>query len=86
MNPVLGIWQVARGRAEGLARFGSTTQAFLASLAPLIAFPLVGAVIVLMREGALAAFLLLTVTLIAQLDFLRNEPRVIRVIEETFEE
>jgi len=67
LNPLLGIWQLARGRAQGMARFGSTTQAFLASLAPLIAFPLVGAVIVLMREGALAAFLLFTVTLIAQL-------------------
>jgi hypothetical protein len=31
----------ARGRPEGIAMFGSTPPAFLASLAPLIAFPLV---------------------------------------------
>ncbi len=40
---VLGIVLIARGRPEGLAQFGATTQAFLASLAPLVAFPLVGA-------------------------------------------
>ena len=37
-----GVLLLARGRAEGLRQFGDTPQAFLASLAPLIAFPLVG--------------------------------------------
>jgi hypothetical protein len=50
-----------------MLRFGTTTQSFLASLAPLIAFPLVGAALVLVREGALPAFSLLCLTLIAQL-------------------
>lgn len=40
---LLGVALIARGRAEGIALFGDTPQAFLASLAPLIAFPLVGA-------------------------------------------
>jgi hypothetical protein len=39
---LLGVLLIARGRAEGLAQFGNTSQAFLASLAPLVAFPLVG--------------------------------------------
>ena len=43
---VLGILLVARGRAEGLALFGATAQAFLASLAPLVAFPLVGGALI----------------------------------------
>lgn len=41
-----GLILLARGRAEGFAHFGSSTQMFLASLAPWIAFPLVGSVIV----------------------------------------
>ncbi len=51
---MVGVWRVARGRADGLARFGATTQSFLASLAPLIAFPLAGALLVLMRDGVAA--------------------------------
>jgi hypothetical protein len=34
---------LARGKRAGLAEFGDSTDALLASLAPLIAFPLVGA-------------------------------------------
>ena len=41
-NALLGIVLVARGRREGLEQFGATRDAFLASLAPLVAFPLVG--------------------------------------------
>jgi hypothetical protein len=41
-NVLLGIARMASGRADGLDQFGGTTQAFLGSLAPLIAFPLVG--------------------------------------------
>jgi hypothetical protein len=40
---VLGVALLARGRAAGFAEFRDTTEAFLTSLTPLIAFPLVGA-------------------------------------------
>ena len=45
--------RVARGRPDGIAQFGATPQAFLASLAPLIAFPLVGGALVLAGGHAL---------------------------------
>lgn len=55
-NILLGIVRVACGRADGLARFGGTRQSFLTSLAPLVAFPLVGGALMLAggagREGA----------------------------------
>lgn len=55
-NILLGIVRVARGRADGIARFGATREAFLASLAPLLAFPLVGGALLLAggagKEGA----------------------------------
>lgn len=41
-NIVRGVALLARGKAEGLDQFASTPQAFLSSLAPLVAFPLVG--------------------------------------------
>jgi hypothetical protein len=51
-NALLGIALVARGRREGLARFGTTEDAFLASLAPWIAFPLVASGLILLSgEG-----------------------------------
>ncbi len=37
-----GVALLARGKAEGLSQFASTPQALLSSLAPLVAFPLVG--------------------------------------------
>lgn len=40
-----GIARLARGNKAGFAEFGTTAEAFSASLAPLIAFPLVGSVI-----------------------------------------
>lgn len=46
-----GIWCLARFRREGFAEFGDTRQAFLSSLAPLIAFPLVGGVLMLLSGG-----------------------------------
>lgn len=67
MNPVLGVWRVARGRADGMLGFGATTHSFLTSLAPLIAFPLVGSLLVLVREGMLPALSLLGMTVVAQL-------------------
>ncbi|HWA80996.1 MAG TPA: hypothetical protein VG848_11885 [Acetobacteraceae bacterium] len=51
---VLGIALIARGRPEGLTHFGDTPQSFLASLAPLVAFPLVGAAL-LALNGAVHA-------------------------------
>jgi hypothetical protein len=50
-NALLGIVRVACGRADGLRQFTGTAQAFLASLAPLIAFPLVGGALVLLQGG-----------------------------------
>ncbi|HTR18339.1 MAG TPA: hypothetical protein VMI52_15100 [Acetobacteraceae bacterium] len=54
-NILAGMLLLARGRARGLAAFGDTSQAFLASLAPLIAFPLVEAGLLLMQGNARAA-------------------------------
>ncbi len=67
LNPALGVARVAVGRADGLARFGGTVQSFLSSLAPLIAFPLAGALIELLRDGVMTALSLILVTLVAQL-------------------
>jgi hypothetical protein len=38
-----GVWLLARGRAAGIKEFANTADGLTASLAPLIAFPLVGA-------------------------------------------
>ncbi len=46
---LLGIARLARGRADGLAQFGNTRQAFLASLLPLVVFPVLGEALVAMR-------------------------------------
>jgi hypothetical protein len=46
-----GIVRVARGRADGIDQFAGTSQGFLASLAPLIAFPLVGTFLLLLDGG-----------------------------------
>ena len=50
---LVGIMRVARGRADGLALFGDTVPAFTASLAPFIALPLVGAVLMMLEEPGL---------------------------------
>lgn len=54
-NIIVGIARVARGRADGLGQFGATREAFLASLAPLIAFPLVGCALMVLGGGGLDA-------------------------------
>jgi hypothetical protein len=51
LSILLGIVRLARGRADGLAQFGSTRQAFLASLFPLIAFPVLGETLVALHGG-----------------------------------
>jgi hypothetical protein len=58
-----GVMLVARGRAEGIEHFASTGQGFLASLAPMIAFPLVGTVILLLNGGGTEAIVDLLATL-----------------------
>lgn len=50
---LIGIFRVARGRVDGIECFGGTSQAFLASLAPLLAFPLVGTAIGVFSQGVL---------------------------------
>ena len=64
---LVGILRIARGRADGIACFGATAQSFLASLAPLIAFPLVGAGITAFTEGPRKALSGLAMTLCALL-------------------
>jgi len=54
-NVLRGIVRIARGRADGLDQFAGTQQGFLASLAPLIAFPLVGTVLMLLNGGGAPA-------------------------------
>lgn len=62
---VLGVMRLARGRADGFRQFGATREAFLASLAPLVAFPLVGGVLMLIGGGGLAALSDLLATICA---------------------
>ena len=62
---MLGIVRLARGRPDGMQQFGATRDAFLASLAPLIAFPLVGGMLMLLGGGGLNAVSDLLATLCA---------------------
>lgn len=66
-NVLLGVFRVARGRADGIALFGDTPHAFLTSLAPLIAFPLVGGILMLLRGGGLRSIVDLLATVCALL-------------------
>lgn len=66
-NPAAGVFRVAFGRADGFTRFGGTVQSFLSSLAPLIAFPLAGALIEVFRDDWMGAASLVLLTLVAQL-------------------
>jgi len=54
-NVPRGVLLLARGKAAGLTAFGSSTEALTASLAPLIAFPLVGSVLSGIDGAPLAA-------------------------------
>ena len=64
---LLGVVRLARGRSDGLHQFGATPEAFLASLAPLLAFPLVGTVLMLLDGAVLAALQAFLSTLCALL-------------------
>lgn len=66
-NIPLGIIRLATGHADGLAQFRDTTDAFLASLAPLVAFPLVGGALTLLGGGGVEAVSELLATLCALL-------------------
>lgn len=55
MSILTGIFRIARGRADGILQFGETRHAFLSSLAPLIAFPLVASVLRLTSGEGLGA-------------------------------
>jgi hypothetical protein len=54
-NALIGILRIARFRADGLDQFTATPQAFLNSLAPLIAFPLVGGALMALGGAGIAA-------------------------------
>jgi hypothetical protein len=64
---LLGILRIARGRADGIDCFGANAQAFLSSLAPLLAFPVVGAAVALFNDGPRRALTGLAMTLCALL-------------------
>jgi hypothetical protein len=64
---VRGIWRLARLNREGFVEFAGTPQAFLSSLAPLVAFPLVGGLLMLLRGMGLVAVTDLLATLVAVL-------------------
>ena len=64
---LVGLWRVARGKADGIACFGNDAPSFLSSLAPLLAFPLVGAAAGLFTEGPGRALTDLAMTLCALL-------------------
>ncbi len=59
-NVLKGVFLLARGKAVGIAEFGNSNDALLASLAPLIAFPLVATVLIGLEgqpERAIESFL-----------------------------
>ena len=64
---LVGIVRIALGRADGIACFSSSPQAFLSSLAPLLAFPLVGAVLEFFSDGPRQALTGLAMTVCALL-------------------
>jgi hypothetical protein len=64
---LLGILQLALLRADGIRQFGGTKKTFLNSLAPLIAFPLVGGVLSVLSGGGVDAVVALLGTLVALL-------------------
>ena len=66
-NVLRAIFLVARGRVSGIGLFSNTPQGFLTSLAPLIAFPLVGAALMLVRGGGARSLVDLLATLCALL-------------------
>jgi hypothetical protein len=66
-NVLFGMLRLARFDAGGMAEFVATREAFLASLAPLVAFALVGAALMLLHGGGLDALTEFLATLCALL-------------------
>jgi hypothetical protein len=64
---LMGILQLAMLRSEGIDQFGASPAAFLNSLAPLIAFPLVGGILRLAAGGGLDAVVTLLGAVVALL-------------------
>ncbi|HEY4174946.1 MAG TPA: hypothetical protein VGM42_18095 [Rhodopila sp.] len=64
---IVGIARIARGRVDGIDCFNSSPQAFLSSLAPLVAFPLVSAVLGMFTDGPRTALTGLAMTVCALL-------------------
>lgn len=64
---VVGVARIATGRSDGLQHFGDTSQAFLSSLAPLLALPIAGAIIGIVAGDARQAALNLAMALVAML-------------------
>lgn len=64
---ILGVARIARGRKDGVDCFSSSPQAFLSSLAPWVAFPLVSAVLGMFTEGLRWALTGLAITVCALL-------------------
>jgi hypothetical protein len=62
-NIIIGLVRLAFFDRRGLALFGDSSQDFLSSLAPLIAFPLVGGVLTLFRGAGVSAVTNLLATL-----------------------
>lgn len=62
-----GVLQLALLRREGLEQFGGSPRSFMNSLAPLIAFPLVGGVLGVLSGAGLDAVAALLGTLVALL-------------------
>lgn len=67
MSVFSGIWRLATFRADGFAHFTGSRQAFLNSLAPLLAFPLVGSALLLLTGAGGGALGDLLGTLVALL-------------------
>ena len=65
-SPLRGVLLLARGRGEGIACFRSSPEAFLASLAPLLALPLAGAALLVVRGAFMPAVALVLLALTTQ--------------------
>lgn len=67
LSALQGIALVGRGRMDGIALFGATPEAFLASLAPLLAFSAARAILLLLSGQVAAAAAAMLITVVAQL-------------------
>ena len=65
-SPLRGVLLLARGRGEGIACFRSSPEGFLASLAPLLALPLAGAALLVVRGAFMPAMALVLLAVTTQ--------------------